>query len=126
MNNKACQILALVTAALLGCTAVVAPVRYAMGKPGEVNADGRINPCVGYRTDQQLCGNALFNKKAINQVRAGQTTAEVRKFMKHDPERRQMETGIEEWTYITDYDAGQATTIVFEADKVTALRLVAW
>lgn len=93
---------------------------------GTLIADGKIAACHGNHTDAQACGNAIWNAKALTQIHAGQTMAEVRKIMAHDAERRELAGTVETWTYISDYSAEKATTIIFTDGKVTGLRQAEW
>lgn len=59
-------------------------------EPGGVMlANGKITRCPDWHTDNQACGNALFNSKVIGLVKLGQTEQEVRAIMGHDAERRE-------------------------------------
>jgi len=58
--------------------------------PGGLMLDsGKITPCPDWHTDNQACGNAIWNAKMIGKVQLGQTQEEVRGIMLHDPERRE-------------------------------------
>jgi hypothetical protein len=93
-------------------------------------SNGKITPCPGWHQDNQVCGNAAFNGKAIANVAVGQSLEQVRATMRHDPERRTIATvdsnTVETWSYITDYDAELMTVITFTNGKVTALGQEAW
>src|SRR5690242_19589285 len=92
--------------------------------PGTLNTAGKIEPCGGYHTDAQACGNALFNAPLLPKVHAGMSTDEVRQTMKHDAERREISGETETWYYMSDYPAEMMTAIVFTSGKVTAMSQV--
>ncbi len=104
----------------------------ACSSPGGTMLDsGRITPCPDWHTDNQACGNALWNAKVIGQVKLGQTQDEVRAIMRHDPERREAAvssdgTTTETWVYITDYQAELMTTLIFTSGKVTGIGQGPW
>ena len=111
---------------LCGCAAVVRPVRDVIAPPGEMNADGSINPCHGYKADAQACGNAVYNGGRIGKVAIGQTLPEVRQIMGRDPEERNVRvqdgTSYETWSYRTDYKARITTRIEFADLKVVGIK----
>ena len=101
------------------------------GPGGVMLANGKITPCPDWHTDNQACGNALFNSKVIGQVRLGQTEQEVRAIMQHDPERREGSLSpegkrIETWSYITDYQAELVTTLTFTEGRLTNIGQAPW
>lgn len=94
-------------------------------------ASGKITPCPDWHTDNQACGNAIWNAKVIGQVQLGQTQEEVRAIMRHDPERREGSLTsdgekVETWSYITDYDAERMSTLTFTDGRLTAMGQAAW
>ena len=93
---------------------------------GTLLENGTIARCHGNHTDQQACGNALFNAKVIGQVQPGQTKEEVRAIMKHEPERRELSANQETWMYITDYSVELMTAITFTDGRVSGLKQVPW
>src|SRR5438093_6422798 len=98
---------------------------------GVMLPNGKITPCNGWHTDNQACGYAMFNAKQIPQVSLGQTPAEVRAIMRHDPERREASLAtdgkqIETWSYITDYDAEQMTSLTFTDGRLTQIGKAPW
>jgi hypothetical protein len=98
---------------------------------GLMRESGRITPCPDWHTDNQACGNAIWNAKVIGAVQLGQTQEEVRMIMRHDPERREGSLAadgkkIETWSYITDYDAERMTTLTFTDGTLTAIGQDAW
>lgn len=113
-------------AALIGCAGVVRPVRDAISPPGEMNADGSINPCHGYKADAQACGNAAYNGSRIGKVAIGQSLQDVRAIMGKDPEERSIRTedgrSLETWGYRTDYRNRVTTRIDFVDLKVVGIR----
>ncbi len=113
-------------ASLIGCAGVVRPVRDAISPPGEMNADGSINPCHGYKADAQACGNAAYNGARIGKVTIGQSLQDVRTVMGKDPEERSIRTedgrNLETWGYRTDYRNRITTRIDFVDLKVVAIR----
>lgn len=93
--------------------------------------NGRITPCPDWHTDNQACGDAVFNAKVIGQVKLGQTQDQVRAIMRHDPERRLATISsegkkIETWSYITDYQAELMTTLTFTDSSLTAIGQAPW
>jgi hypothetical protein len=98
---------------------------------GLMLASGKITPCPDWHTDNQACGNAIWNAKVIGQVQLGQTQEEVRAIMRHDPERREASLTsdgkkVETWSYITDYDAERMSTLTFTDGRLTAMGQAAW
>lgn len=74
---------------------------------------------------------ALENQQHIDQLRIGQTLAEVERIMGKPPERRNARVrydgiSIEEWSYLTDYVRKQDTTITFVGGKVDEIRATTW
>ena len=124
-------VLTLLVALLIACTAILRPARDSAAPPGEMNADGTINPCHGYERRHQECGNALWNARHINHVALGQSIEDVSALMRHEPERRESridERGraVESWGFLTDYRGRLVTTITFTDGKVTEIRQVPW
>ena len=71
------------------------------------------------------------NERHINQIRVGQTLAEVRTIMGKDPERREARARfdgktVEMWNYVTDYARKLDTTIIFVDGRVEELRATPW
>lgn len=71
------------------------------------------------------------NERHINQVRVGQTVAEVRAIMGKEPERREARARfdgktVEMWSYVTDYARRLDTTIIFVDGRVEELRATPW
>ena len=71
------------------------------------------------------------NERHINQVRVGQTLAEVRAIMGKEPERREARARfdgktVELWSYVTDYARKLDTTIIFVDGRVEELRATSW
>jgi hypothetical protein len=104
---------------------LLALLSFACSTPGAM-VKGKIEPCGGYHTDAQACGNALFNAPLLPKVQAGMTSAEVRAIMQHDAERREINGNTETWSYMSDYPAEKMTAIAFTDGKVTAMRQVPW
>ena len=111
---------------LVGCAAVIRPVRDAISPPGEMNADGSINPCHGYRSNYEACGNAIYNGRRIPRVALGQSLAEVKGIMARAPEKRSVELkegrNTETWSFLTDYDRSITTRLEFLDGKVVAIK----
>ena len=111
---------------LVGCAAVIRPVRDAISPPGEMNADGSINPCHGYRSNYEACGNAIYNGRRISKVAIGQSLADVQGIMARAPEKRSVELKegrtIETWSFLTDYDRSITTRLEFLDGKVIAIK----
>ncbi len=94
-------------------------------------SNGKITPCPDWHTDNQACGNALFNARAIGKVALGQTPVEVRAIMQHDPERREASVSpdgmnSETWSYITDYQAELVTTLTFTNGRLAKIGQAPW
>lgn len=71
------------------------------------------------------------NERHINQIKVGQTLAEVRAIMAKDPERREARARfdgktVEMWSYVTDYARKLDTTIIFVDGRVEELRATPW
>lgn len=116
------SLLAAFALALSACTTV----KDVVSPPGEMSADGAITPCHGHKADAQACGNALYNGTRIGKVAIGQSIAEVRRIMGHDPEQRSVQTldghGVESWSYRTDYQGRIVTRIDFRDATVVGIR----
>lgn len=74
---------------------------------------------------------AQENQSRVNQLRLGQTLAEVQQLMGRPPERRSTRLrfdglSIEEWSYITDYVRKMDSTITFVGGKVEEIRSASW
>lgn len=108
--------------ALTGCVTAMNKVL----PPGRMSEDGAIRPCHRDHRDAQACGNAIFNKTIIAQIRTGQTVTDVRAIMRHDAERRTVEGANESWGYLTNYEDKVMTWIVFTDGKVTSVTKEAW
>lgn len=102
------------------------PIRDAIHPPGQMNDDGSIYPCHGYKADPQACGDAIYNGARIGQVAIGQSVAEVRTIMGRDAETRSVSVrdgrNVESWGFRTDYERRITTTIEFVEGKVVAIR----
>lgn len=101
-------------------------MRDAISPPGEMNADGSINPCHGYKADPQACGLATYNSARIGKIALGQSLQEVRAIMGKAPEERSVKSqdgrSLETWGYRTDYRTRITTRIEFIDLKVVAIR----
>ncbi len=108
--------------ALPGCSTV----RDVVSPPGEMTADGTINPCHGHKADAQACGNALYNSTRIGKVSIGQSLTEVRQIMGHDPEQRSVQAldghSVESWSFRTDYQGRITTRIEFRDAVVVGIK----
>jgi hypothetical protein len=74
---------------------------------------------------------ALENQKRVNQLRMGQTLAEVERVMGGGPERRHARVrfdgvAIEEWSYSTDPQRKLDTVITFVGGKVEEINTASW
>ncbi len=118
--------LAVAIASISGCAIVQRPVRDAIHPPGQMDADGSIYPCHGYKADPQACGDAIYNGTRIGKVALGQTLAEVRTIMGRDAEARSVNMrdgrSVEAWSFRTDYEKRITTTIEFMDGRVVAIR----
>lgn len=70
-----------------------------------------------------MWNRAEENRRHLDQVRLGQTLAEVRTIMGKDPEQRDVRSrfdgkSVEFWTYVSDYGAKRQTTITFVDGRV--------
>jgi hypothetical protein len=104
------------------CTSLLEPFRDHTAPPGLVAPDGTINPCHGEETDHQRCGNARFSARHVAKIPIGATPDDVRAIMRLEPEARETRrTGdavTERWSYLTDYERGTRTTVVFVNGRV--------
>lgn len=71
------------------------------------------------------------NQKHVNQIKMGQTLAEVERVMGKGPERRNARVrfdgvAIEEWSYLTDYVRRLDTVITFVGGKVVEVNTAPW
>jgi len=74
---------------------------------------------------------AVANREKLNQVRVGQTVAEVRQIMGKEPERRDVRSRfdgkiVEIWAYATDYVRRLDTTITFIDGRVQEIKTLPW
>src|SRR5258707_14200857 len=74
-----------------------------------------------------MWSRAEANRRSINEVRVGQTLAEVRAIMKKDPEKREVRARfdgkvVEFWSYVTDYGRKLDSTITFIDGHVQEIR----
>ena len=78
-----------------------------------------------------MWSRAETNRLYINDVRIGQSLAEVRAIMKKDPEKREIRSRfdgktVEFWSYVTDYGRRLDSTITFIDGKVQGIRTTPW
>jgi hypothetical protein len=78
-----------------------------------------------------MWNRAETNRLHINDVRIGQSLAEVRAIMKKDPEKREIRARfdgktVEFWSYVTDYGRRLDSTITFLDGKVQEIRTTPW
>jgi len=78
-----------------------------------------------------MWNRAEANRRSINEVRVGQTLAEVRAIMKKDPEKREVRSRfdgkvVEFWSYVTDYGRRLDSTITFIDGHVQEIRTTPW
>jgi hypothetical protein len=78
-----------------------------------------------------MWNRAEENERHINQIKVGQTLAQVRAIMGKAPERRDAHARfdgktVEMWSYVTDYARKLDTTIIFVDGKVEELRATPW
>lgn len=122
LDVRTLSLLAGLAVFLPGC----ATVRDVVSPPGEMAADGTINPCHGHKADAQACGNALYNGTRIGKVAIGQSITDVRQIMGHDPEQRSVQAtdghSSESWSFRTDYQGRIMTRIEFRDAVVVAIR----
>ncbi|MBI5891755.1 MAG: hypothetical protein HZB47_13995 [Nitrosomonadales bacterium] len=106
---------------LSGC----ASIRDAMHPPGEMGADGKVNPCHGFQTNPQACGNAIYNAAHVIKLSIGQTLQQAREVMGRDPEERtlkkQGEQTIEVWKYLIAYRSTSFSVITFVDEKIVSI-----
>lgn len=81
----------------------------------------RSGPCEGWHTDSAGCVRAHEKAQAIAKVKLGQSLAEVRTIM-GEPERRDLSATRERWGYLTDYEAGLLSIVVFTGGVVTEIK----
>lgn len=106
---------------LVGCSSV----RNLISPTGEMGSSGTVNPCYGYRSNPQACGDAQYNAPRVKQLSLGKSIAEAKQIMAREPEERavKIEVGqaIEIWGYLTDYDKSILSRITFTDGKITAI-----
>jgi hypothetical protein len=78
-----------------------------------------------------MWNRAEANRQRINEVRVGQTLAEVRAIMKKEPEKREVRARfdgkvVEFWSYVTDYGRRLDSTITFIDGHVQEIRTTPW
>ena len=78
-----------------------------------------------------MWNRAETNRQYLNEVRVGQTLAEVRAIMKKDPEKREVRSRfdgkvVEFWSYVTDYGRRLDSTITFIDGRVQEIRTTPW
>jgi hypothetical protein len=78
-----------------------------------------------------MWNRAEENRRSINEVRVGQTLAQVRTLMKKDPEKREVRSRfdgkvVEFWSYVTDYGRRLDSTITFIDGQVQEIRTTPW
>ncbi|HXA19832.1 MAG TPA: hypothetical protein VN380_22805 [Thermoanaerobaculia bacterium] len=78
-----------------------------------------------------MWNRAETNRRQINEVRVGQTLAEVRAIMQKDPEKREVRARfdgkvVEFWSYVTDYGRRLDSTITFIDGRVQEIRTTPW
>jgi hypothetical protein len=71
------------------------------------------------------------NRRHINDVRVGQTLADVRTIMSKAPEKREVRARfdgktVEFWSYVTDYGRRLDSTITFVDGRVQEIRTTPW
>jgi uncharacterized protein YceK len=103
--------------ALAGCTAVLT----SSAPAGRMSEAGAIQPCYPDRRDAQTCGNAIFNATVIAQIHKGQSRSDVRRIMRHDAERSEINGQTESWGYMTSYANKMITWITFADQQVSSL-----
>ena len=74
---------------------------------------------------------AETNRQHIDQVRVGQSLADVRAIMGKDPEKREVRARfdgktVEFWSYVTDYGRKVDSTITFIDGQVQEIRVTPW
>src|SRR5258708_38352607 len=78
-----------------------------------------------------MWNRAEGNRQHINEVRVGQTLAEVRAIMMKDPEKREVRGRfdgkvVEFWSYVTDYGRRRDSTITFIDGHVQEIQTTPW
>ncbi|MBL8511304.1 MAG: hypothetical protein JNM52_06630 [Betaproteobacteria bacterium] len=86
---------------------------------GKYRSDG---PCRGFHKDPQACERAYENSLLVNKINIGQSANEVREIMGREPERREVSSETEAWSYLTDYANQILTVIVFKQSTVVEIR----
>jgi hypothetical protein len=111
---------------LCSCAAIIRPVRDAISPPGEMNADGQVTPCHGYKSNHQACGDAIYNSRVISTLSLGVSVTEARAIIKRVPERKILELQdnqpYEVWWYLTDYERSVTTKLEFRSGKLASIR----
>jgi hypothetical protein len=78
-----------------------------------------------------MWNRAETNRRHINDVRVGQTLAEVRAIMQKDPEKREVRARfdgkvVEFWSFVSDYGRRLDSTITFIDGRVQEIRTTPW
>src|SRR5437660_4873858 len=78
-----------------------------------------------------MWNRAEENRQHLNEVKVGQTLAEVRTIMRKDPEKREVRARfdgktVEFWSYVTDYARKLESTITFIDGRVQEIRATSW
>jgi hypothetical protein len=119
MNRTALLLAAILP--LTGCHIILNEV----SPPGEMNSNGKINPCHDFRSNPQACGEAQYNAPRVRKLGIGQTIAQAQQIMGRDPEERSLKVqdgqSIEIWFYLTDYDRSIVSVITFTDGKITSI-----
>jgi hypothetical protein len=84
--------------------------------------------CVTNREALRVSGMNAVN---ITGVHLGQTAAEVKRVMRHEPESREVKTlpdgtSEERWNYLTDYNNDTNTTLVFRGGVLVEVGHEKW
>lgn len=91
-----------------------------------MTVDGSVNPCHGYRTNHQACGDAIYNSKVVSKLALGMSVGDARAMFKREPERKVQEfqdnQPYEVWWLLTDYDRSITTRLEFRSGKLVSIR----
>lgn len=102
-----------------GCPSLMQGLRDYNAPPGQLSRDDTINPCHGQEVDPQRCGDATFHARQISKLTLGTDRDDVRRIMRHEPDDVRRDGTTERWTYLTDYQRGRTTVLVFRDGRLT-------
>lgn len=114
--------IALSTYLLVGCQAT----RDFISPPGEMGKNGKVNKCHDWVSNQQACGEAIYNAPRVAKLNLGQSIGQVREIMGREPDHRSIKEdggqAVEEWHYLTNYKESVYSVITFKSSKLVSIQ----